>query len=107
LDFSKNPESPYVNPYACDFEFYDDRYKGNDNPETEIDLCIPIAKRQAGLCGILCAFPRGSWKIAAARRVRQITAFSWKRVTRQLSVRLGFQGNPAIKMPSDFPVEDA
>lgn len=39
------PKSPYVNPYAYDFEYYDERYKGNDNPESEIDVYIPIRKR--------------------------------------------------------------
>ena len=39
------PNSPYVNPYAYDFEFYDERFKGNQNPESEIDICIPIRKK--------------------------------------------------------------
>jgi AraC family transcriptional regulator len=39
------PKSPYVNPHAYDFEYYDERFKGNDNPESEIDICIPIRKR--------------------------------------------------------------
>ena len=37
--------SPYVNPYSYDFEFYDERFTGSDNPESEIDICIPIRKR--------------------------------------------------------------
>jgi AraC family transcriptional regulator len=39
------PNSPYMNPFAFDFEYYDERYKGNDNPESEIDVYIPIRKR--------------------------------------------------------------
>ena len=39
------PKSPYVNPHAYDFEYYDERFKGNNNPESEIDICIPIRKR--------------------------------------------------------------
>jgi len=41
------PGSPYVNPYAYDFEYYDERFKGNDNPETEIDIYIPIRRSGA------------------------------------------------------------
>ena len=39
------PNSPYVNAYDYDFEFYDERFKGNDNPESEIDVYIPVRKR--------------------------------------------------------------
>jgi AraC family transcriptional regulator len=39
------PNSPYCNPYAYDFEHYDQRFKGNDNPESEMDICIPIRKK--------------------------------------------------------------
>ena len=39
------PNSPYVNPHAYDFEFYDERFKGNDNADSEIDVYIPIRKR--------------------------------------------------------------
>jgi AraC family transcriptional regulator len=39
------PQSPYVNPYSFDFEFYDERFKGNQSPESEIDICIPIRKK--------------------------------------------------------------
>jgi AraC family transcriptional regulator len=39
------PNSPYVNPYEYDFEYYDERFKGNDNPDSEIDVYIPIRKR--------------------------------------------------------------
>ena len=39
------PKSAFVNPYICDFEFYDERFKGNANPESEIDICIPVRKR--------------------------------------------------------------
>jgi AraC family transcriptional regulator len=38
------PTSPYTNPYAYDFEFYDERFKGNTNPDSEIDICIPIKR---------------------------------------------------------------
>jgi AraC family transcriptional regulator len=44
------PNSPYVNPYAYDFEFYDERYKADshnclEDAESEMDVCIPIRKR--------------------------------------------------------------
>jgi AraC family transcriptional regulator len=39
------PKSTYVNPHAFDFEYYDERYKGNNDPESEIDIYIPIRKR--------------------------------------------------------------
>ena len=39
------PNSQYENPYGYDFEFYDERFKGNQDPESEIDICIPIRKR--------------------------------------------------------------
>ncbi len=39
------PKSPYVNPYAYDFELYGERYKGNTDPVSETDICIPIRKR--------------------------------------------------------------
>ncbi len=39
------PQSPYANPYSFDFEFYDERFKGNQSPESEIDICIPIRKK--------------------------------------------------------------
>lgn len=41
------PKSPYTNPYAYDLEFYDERYKGNADPDSEIDVYIPIRKRQS------------------------------------------------------------
>lgn len=39
------PKSSYINPYAFDFEFYDEHYKGREDPASEIDICIPIRKR--------------------------------------------------------------
>ena len=39
------PKSPYGNPFSYDFEFYGERYKGNEDPDSEIDICIPIRKR--------------------------------------------------------------
>jgi AraC family transcriptional regulator len=41
------PKSPYANPHAYDFEFYDQRYKGNADPDSEIDIYIPILARQS------------------------------------------------------------
>jgi AraC family transcriptional regulator len=41
------PKSPYVNPYGYDFEYYDERFKGNTNPDSEIDIYIPIRKRSS------------------------------------------------------------
>jgi AraC family transcriptional regulator len=43
------PKSDYVNPYAYDFEFYDERFKAGNSPEkqgSEIDIYIPIRNRQ-------------------------------------------------------------
>jgi AraC family transcriptional regulator len=39
------PNSAYVNPFAYDFEYYDQRFMGNDNPASEMDICIPIRKK--------------------------------------------------------------
>jgi AraC family transcriptional regulator len=39
------PKSPYLNPHAYDFEYYDERFKGNDKPESEIDICMSIRER--------------------------------------------------------------
>jgi|WetSurSiteA1Bulk_404760.scaffolds.fasta_scaffold28201_2 AraC family transcriptional regulator len=39
------PKSPYVNPYAYDFEYYSERFKGNTNPDSELDIYIPIRER--------------------------------------------------------------
>ena len=39
------PKSEYVPADCFDFELYDDRFKGADNPETVIDIYIPIKKK--------------------------------------------------------------
>ena len=39
------PNSWYVNAHGFDFEYYDERFKGNEDPNTEIDVWIPIRKR--------------------------------------------------------------
>lgn len=39
------PKSQYESAFGYDFEYYDDRYKGNENRDSEIDVCIPIRKR--------------------------------------------------------------
>jgi AraC family transcriptional regulator len=39
------PSSQYVNPYAYDFEYYNERFAGNENPDSELDIYIPIKRR--------------------------------------------------------------
>jgi AraC family transcriptional regulator len=39
------PSSPYVNPYPYDFEYYSERFTGNENPDSELDIYIPIKRR--------------------------------------------------------------
>ena len=39
------PNSRYVNAHGFDFEYYDERFKGNEDPHTEIGVWIPIRKR--------------------------------------------------------------
>ncbi len=40
------PNSDYVSNGRYDFEYYDERFKGINNIETEIDIYIPIKKKQ-------------------------------------------------------------
>ncbi|MBN1571140.1 MAG: AraC family transcriptional regulator [Acidobacteria bacterium] len=39
------PKSRYVNPCAYDFEYYGEHYKSNTDPESELDIYIPIKPR--------------------------------------------------------------
>jgi AraC family transcriptional regulator len=39
------PKSKYKIADWFDFEYYDDRFKGMDNPESEIDIYIPVAEK--------------------------------------------------------------
>lgn len=39
------PGSNYVSAGCYDFELYDDRFKGADNPESVIDIYIPVKKK--------------------------------------------------------------
>ena len=39
------PKSDYEIADWYDFEYYDERFKGLDNPETEIDIYIPIQEK--------------------------------------------------------------
>jgi AraC family transcriptional regulator len=39
------PSSKYEVADCYDFELYDERFKGADNPETEIDIYIPINEK--------------------------------------------------------------
>jgi AraC family transcriptional regulator len=36
------PSSSYIPAAMFDFELYDDRFRGVDNPATAIDICIPL-----------------------------------------------------------------
>jgi AraC family transcriptional regulator len=39
------PASDYTPADRFDFEFYDERFQGGDNPATVMDVCIPVRKR--------------------------------------------------------------
>jgi AraC family transcriptional regulator len=39
------PNSDYENPYSFDYEYYDERFSGNDSPKSEVDVYIPIRKK--------------------------------------------------------------
>ena len=39
------PKSKYEIADWYDFEYYDERFKGMDNPETEIDIYVPVVEK--------------------------------------------------------------
>jgi AraC family transcriptional regulator len=39
------PSSQYMNPYPYDSEYYSERFTGNEDPDTERDIYIPIKRR--------------------------------------------------------------
>jgi len=39
------PQSGYENPFGFDFEFYGERFHGNQDPTSEIEVWIPIRKK--------------------------------------------------------------
>jgi AraC family transcriptional regulator len=39
------PQSGFENPFRFDFEFYGDRFHGNQDPNSEIEVWLPIRKK--------------------------------------------------------------